>query len=270
MSDSALTAIATILLVLVGLAQVFILISQKRQTRIALITEYRNLWNKSKKYWGNIVYIGRSSNEYYQVVNKKRLNELKEKTLEYNLSEPTIWARESVQKICGILSEISTRLLQGHLDIAETYPIFGTEFLRPSRPLRQLLEPEYKHIFSYETDPKQHDQIRKEVQDWLTYHDGIRRRCLILIDLLWAEACRLEDLPPLEMKSGADAKKITGKENRKRVFEEVFRLNGITHLFLAFKLSRYLRRSEYYSFWNETGIKKSRLEKNRKNWLARF
>jgi hypothetical protein len=270
LSDSALTAIATILLVLVGLAQVFILISQKRQTRIALIAEYRQLWNDNKKHWGNIVYIGRSSNEYYQVVNKKRLNKLKEKTLEYNLYEPTIWARESVQKICGILAEVSTRLLQGHLTISETYPIFGTEFLRQSRALRQLLEPNYQHYFSHESDSKNHNSVRKEVQDWLIYHDGVRRRCLILIDLLWAEACRLEDLPSFEMQSAADAKKISGKNNRKRVFQEVFRLNGLKRIYLAFRLSRFLRRAEYYSFFNETGINKFRLKKNDENWTDRL
>ena len=269
-NNQTLTALATILLVAVGLAQVFVLISQKRQTRIALISEYRKLWNECLKYYGNIVFIGRNTDEYYQIVDEKRLQELKSELEVFSLSVPTVWARESVQKVCGLLSEISTRILQGHLKVSETYPIFGTEFLRQSRPLRQLLEPDYKHYFSAESENKNHKLIRKEVQDWLIYHDGLRRRCLILIDILWAEAVRLEDLPPLEMKSGADAKKVSGKKNRKRIFKEIFRLNGITKILLAFKLSRFLKRAEYYSILNRNGIKKKDLSSKNKNWTKRI
>ncbi|WP_205618085.1 hypothetical protein [Aequorivita vladivostokensis] len=269
-NNQTLTALATILLVIVGLAQVFVLISQKRQTRIALISEYRKLWNKYRNYYGNIVFIGRNTDEYYQVVNENELKKLKEELKAFSLSTPTIWARESIQKVCGLLSEISTRVLQGHLKVSETYPIFGTEFLRQSRPLRQLLEPEYQHYFSGESENKNHKEIRKEIQEWLIYHDGLRRRCLILIDLLWAEAVRLEDLPPMEMASGADAKKISGKKNRKRIFREIFRLNGFPKILLAFKLSRFLKRAEYYSILNWKGIKKKELSIKNKNWTKRI
>lgn len=269
-NSNFLTAIATVLLVLVGLVQIFVLFSQKKQTKIALTEQYRQLWNSLKKYWGNVVFISRENGEYYQVLDEISINTLKAETAKHRLDTPTIWALESIQKVCGTIGEISTRVLQGHLNISDIYPIFGTQFLRQSRPLRQLLEPEYKNFYQTNETTEEHKRIRTEIQDWLVYHDGLRRRCLILIDLLWAEAVRLEDLPPDEIQSGADAKKKTGGLNRKRVFEETIRLNGIVNIFHAIKLSRFLRKAEYSSWINWTGIKKARLTNLGKEWTNRL
>lgn len=269
-NSNFLTAIATILLVLVGLVQIFVLFSQRKQTRIALTEQYRQLWDSLNKYWGNVIFIGREKGEFYQVLDETSINTLQVETTKHRLDTPTIWALESIQKVCGALGEISTRVLQGHLKIEDIYPIFGTQFLRQSRPLRQLLEPDYKNSYQTDETTEQHKSIRTEIQDWLVYHDGLRRRCLILIDLLWAEAARLEDLPPYDMHSGADAKKITGSFNKKRVFNETIRLNGILRVFQAIKLSRFLRKAEYCSWTNWRGIKKKRLEYLDKDWTNRL
>ncbi len=269
-NSNLLTAIATALLVLVGLVQIFVLFSQRKQTRIALTEQYRQLWNSLKKHWGNVVFVGRENGEYYQVLDEISINELKAETTKHRLDTPTIWALESIQKVCGTLGEISTRILQGHLQVADIYPIFGTQLLRQSRPLRQLLEPEYQNSYQTDETTEQHKLIRTEIQDWLVYHDGLRRRCLILIDLLWAEAARLEDLPPDDMQSAAIAKQKTGRQNRNRVFEETIRLHGIINIFYAIKLSRYLRKAEYCSWTNWTGIKKARLAKLNKEWTKRL
>jgi len=269
-NSNLLTAIATALLVLVGLIQIVVLVSQRKQTRIALTEQYRELWKSLKKHWGNVVFIGRENGEYYQVLDEISINNLKDETKKHRLNTPTIWALESIQKVCGTLGEVSTRVLQGHLKVSDIYPIFGTEFLRQSRPLRQLLEPEYQNSYHTNNTNEQHNRIRTEVQDWLVYHDGLRRRCLIIIDLLWAEAARLEDLPPDDMKSAADAKKKAGTKNRKRVFRETLRLNGLTEIFLALKLSRFLQRAEYRSMFNWSGIKKKRLSTLDKEWTKRL
>lgn len=269
-NSNFLTAIATVLLVLVGLVQIFVLFSQRKQTRIALTEQYRQLWDSLKKYWGNVIFIGRENGEYYQVLNEASINALQNETTKHRLDTPTIWALESIQKVCGALGEISTRILQGHLNIEDIYPIFGTQFLRQSRPLRQLLETEYQNSYQTDETTEQHKRIRTEIQDWLVYHDGLRRRCLILIDLLWAEAARLEDLPPYDMQSGADAKKNTGNLNKKRVFNETIRLNGIMSIFQAIKLSRFLRKAEYCSWTNWRGIKKIRLANLDKEWTNRL
>lgn len=269
-NSNFLTAIATVLLVLVGLVQIFVLFSQRKQTRIALTEQYRQLWDSLKKYWGNVIFIGRENGEYYQVLNEVSVNILQEEAKKHRLDTPTIWALESIQKVCGALGEISTRVLQGHLNIEDIYPIFGTQFLRQTRPLRQLLEPEYQIFYQTDETTEQHKLIRTEIQDWLVYHDGLRRRCLILIDLLWAEASRLEDLPPYDMQSGAEAKKNTGNLNRKRVFNEITRLNGIMSIVQAIKLSRFLRKAEYCSWTNWRGINKTRLENLDKEWTSRL
>ncbi|MCU4494209.1 hypothetical protein KTI63_17295 [Acinetobacter guillouiae] len=269
-NSNYLTAVATTLLVLVGLAQIFVLFSQKQQTRIALTEQYRQLWSSLKQYWGTVVFMGRENGEYYQVLDEPSINTLRDKILEHRLDTPTIWALESIQQVCGTLGEISTRVLQGHLNIADIYPIFGTQFLRQNRPLRQLLEPEYLTYYHNVEITRQHKNIKREIQDWLIYHDGLRRRCLILIDLLWAEAARLEDLPPDDMQSAAEAKKKSGSLNRKRIFDEMIRLNGILNFFQALKLSWFLKNAEYRSLTNWGGIKKERLDHLNKEWTQRL
>ncbi|UGS21815.1 hypothetical protein [Flavobacterium cyclinae] len=269
-NSNFLTAIATVLLVLVGLVQIFVLYSQKKQARIALTEQYRQLWHSLKKYWGNVIFIGRENGEYYQVLDDVSINNLKIEIEKHRLGTPTIWALDSIQKVCGVLGEISTRILQGHLNIADIYPIFGTQFLRQSRPLRQLLEPEYQNSYQTNETAEQHKYIRTEVQDWLVYHNGLRRRCLILIDLLWAEAVRLEDLPPYDTQSAALAKDKTGSLNRKRIFDETIRLKGIINIYQAIRLSRFLRKAEYSSWKNWRGIKKTRLTNLDEEWTKRL
>ncbi|MFW2083226.1 hypothetical protein ACNPQK_19925 [Acinetobacter guillouiae] len=214
--------------------------------------------------------MGRENGEYYQVLDEPSINTLRDKILEHRLDTPTIWALESIQQVCGTLGEISTRVLQGHLNIADIYPIFGTQFLRQNIPLRQLLEPEYLTYYHNVEITRQHKNIKREIQDWLIYHDGLRRRCLILIDLLWAEAARLEDLPPDDMQSAAEAKKKSGSLNRKRIFDEMIRLNGILNFFQALKLSWFLKNAEYRSLTNWGGIKKERLDHLNKEWTQRL
>lgn len=269
-NSNFLTAIATVLLVLVGLVQIFVLFLQKKQTRIALTEQYRQLWNSLKNHWGNVIFIGRENGEYYQVLDEASINKLKDETKKHRLDTPTIWALESIQKICGTIGEVSTRVLQGHLKVEDIYPIFGTEFLRQSRPLRQLLEPEYQKSYQTDDTTEQHKLIRTEIQDWLVYHDGLRRRCLILIDLLWAEAARLEDLPPYDMKSAADSKKKTGNLNRKRVYKEAIKLNGVSKVFFALRLSRFLRKAEYCSLTNWKGINENKLYNLDQEWTQRL
>ena len=269
-SSNFLTEISTILLTIVGIVQLFIIISQSKQTRIALTEQYRQLWDGCKNYWGNVIFIGREYGEYYQVLNEASINALQIEITKNSLESPTIWALESIQKVCGALGEISTRVLQGHLKVEDIFPIFGSQFLRQSRPLRQLLEPDYPNSYQTGEINEQHKRIKTEIQDWLVYHDGLRRRCLILIDLLWAEAARLEDLPPYDIQSGAEVKKNTGRLNRKRVFNEAIRLNGIVNVYHAIKLSRFLRKAEYFSLTNWRGIKKKRLDNLKKKWTNRL
>jgi hypothetical protein len=162
----------------------------------------------------------------------------------------------------------------GRLSVADVYPVFGTEFLRQTRPLRRLLDPTAVSRTDDDWKPQRskdpHYDVQSQLQDWLTYHDGVRRRCLVLIDLLWAEAARLEDLPPEDVRKAADAKLATGGQNRKRVLQECLRLRGARGLAWGLLLSRFLRRAEYRTFWHPVGLSRNRLQSLDDLWTGRL
>ncbi|WP_203008580.1 hypothetical protein [Pseudomonas paraversuta] len=274
MGDAMITAIATGLLVLVGLAQVVILIGQRRQLRLDLAESYRRRWTECRKDWAGLVFIGRASGEFYQVGDRETVKMLERAVEQYDGRSRDAWVSDSVRSVTSMLSDISLRILQGQLHVSDVYPIFGTELLRHSRALRVLLDVEYMHSgYGLCDDPDhvcKHDYLRGHVQEWLIYHDGIRRRCLILIDLLWAEASRLEDLPPPELKSAADAKKLSGKDSRSRLFSEFRRLNGVTAFRRGLQLRSFLRHAEYRQKLSKTGIDPKRLAMLEAKWLDRL
>ncbi len=269
MDDKTITLLISIILAIAGVIQVFALYTQNRQSRLQLINDYRQRWQDCRENWGQIVFIGRNQEEYYHVIDRQILD-LLTKAIQQSGSRPTIWAKESVQTVCGIMSEVCLRILQGQLQVSEAYPIFGTELLRQSKPLRKLLESEYLRSEIRLDSNIKHINVRNEIQDWLVYHDGIRRRCLILLDLLWAEAVRLEDLPPSDMRSAAEAKCKSGKLNRIRVFKEIYRLKGFWHIIWAIRLFYFLYHAEYRSCYNWVGIRKKRLDKLESAWTERL
>lgn len=269
MDSNTITALATGLLAIVGFTQVKILITQNRQSQLGFIEEYRKRWLESRRDWGCIIFLGRNQDDYYQVVKEEIIKEfiiLRDKS---NHHAPSIWALDSARIVFTTMSDICIKLLKNQLEISDVYPIFGTELLRNSRPLRILLEKSYPDI-NNQWDSDKHRLVRTEIQDWLIYHDGIRRRCLILIDLLWAEATRLEDLPPVDIKSAADAKVTSGRYNQDRIYKECIRLNGFYKVLLAIKLSKFLKHSEYKCPCSKIGIDKNKLQKGEEEWTNRL
>ena len=91
-----------------------------------------------------------------------------------------------------------------------------------------------------------------------------------MIDLLWAEAARLEDLPPFELRIAAVAKKETGHLNRARLRNEAFRLNRYWTWHRTLLLTRYLRYSEWRQFPWTRGISEKRLNKLENDWNKRY
>lgn len=207
MDNETVLVIATVLLVIAGFVQVRILSTQNRQSQLVLIGEYRRRWNDYAEHWARLIFIGREDGEYYQVGEKQLLTEFVQERENYRSDCPSIKAINSTRLICNTLSDVTLKLLQGQMNIRDVYPIFGTEVLRHSRALRVMLDVYYPNCFIDPHSDETHLSVRREVQDWLIYHDGVRRRCLILIDLIWAEATRMNDLPPSDIKSAADAKK---------------------------------------------------------------
>ena len=282
MDSNTVTALATAFLVLVGLAQVIILVgqlylsrSQKRNQDIDVVEVYRTRWFDYQNKFGCLVYLGRELNEYYQTIDEQEIAKLNSNLKFVKNDKPTIWARDAVRDISTLMSDVCIRILQGSLSIQSVYPLLGTTILRQSLPLRKLLECEYDSGYLRQdstVDPllvMQHLSVRKEVQDWLVYHAGARRRCLILIDLLWAEAARLQDLPPSDLRSAADAKSNTGDQNRLRVKAEVLLLNPYNYI-TAIRLARFLKHSEYKKFYWTKGISRKQLDMLESEWTKRL
>ncbi|CAM4385966.1 hypothetical protein [Kerstersia similis] len=274
-SKIEITALATVLLVLVGCAQVKILSSQRQQQRLDWAEMYRRRWIELKGDWATVVFLGRRSTDYYQIAHHKALQELREEVIRSSNGIASSWAQASVRNVCGMLSDLCSRILQGHIKIQEVYPIFGTELLRQGAPLRVLLDGSCTHLECYGSlgptdEEEKHDNLRSEIITWLACHDGIRRRCLIMIDLLWAEACRLEDLPPYEMETAANSKENTGHLNRARVRNEVVRIGGWMAIKRSVHFSRYLRYAEWKECPMSRGLSKDRLKELDAAWTKRY
>lgn len=273
MDNETFISLATGILVLVGIAQAVVLVGQRRQQRLDWAEVYRRRWFEIKEDFAQVVYLGREHGAYYQVAAPEHIKKLNAAIAESTCDSPTIWARTSVQNVCGILSDVCQRIMQGQLHVQEAYPLFGTEFLRHSAAMRSILDdaylPEYGSLGPSDVESR-HDNVRQEVKTWLICHDGIRRRCLILIDLLWAEAARLEDLPPGDLMRAAEAKKITGKRNRTRLLNEVLRLNGLFAIYRGLRLVRFLRHAEYRSSVWRIGLNPKRLTVLESEWTARY
>lgn len=131
--------LATVLLVIVGIAQVIVLLMQRRQSCLNFVEFYRKRWFELREAWSIALFFGRDPDEYYQVVDKEVVKKYQEDSAKATLSAPTIWARESIQVTCSMFSDICLKILQGQLAVEHIYPVFGTELLRylKSRSSRQ-------------------------------------------------------------------------------------------------------------------------------------
>lgn len=271
MENELIMSVLTGLLVLVGLAQVMMLINQKRQNQLALLQEYRNRWSQYRENWAIIVFIGRSEDEYYQVADKSLLFSLTNMVGDTSDYAPTIWALESVNHVCSTLSDVCIKILQGQLTIEDVFPLFGSDLLRHSRPFRSILDIYFDmYTTGYTSEDiigsTKHLRVRYELQNWLIYHDGVRRRCLILIDLLWAEATRLEDLSPNDIECAAEAKIYSGKKSRARLVREIRKINNLPSPFKLAKFTIFLKNSEFRKYKLPIGVDKSKLKVRDEEW----
>lgn len=267
MKSNIITALATGMLVLVGIVQSRILASQHRQHRFDLAESYWSRWSGCRQSWAVVIFVGRECGEYYQIADKKFLKKLNNLVDDSDYSGPSTWALNPIAEVTGIMSEVCLQIFHGRLTISDVYPVFGTELLRQGFPLHALLQvrEEVQYSEEYYCEEKDsdkhtemHEMVRDELQTWLEYHDGTRRRCLILMDLLWAEAARLEDLSDYELRVAADIKKESGHKNRKRLRKECSRVLGVKGFFRALRLSRFLRNAEHQRKFSRIGLRKEK------------
>lgn len=270
-----LTALSTVFLAMVGAAQVVILSGQRLQQRLDWAETYRRRWAELKEDWATVVFLGRGAEDYYQVAHHETLQKLRKASMAGSQGIASSWAQASVKNVCGMFSDLCSRVLQGQIKINEIYPIFGTELLRQGVPLRALLDNKISSCHEYGSigpneEQSKHNRLRNEMVTWLNCHDGIRRRCLILIDLLWAEAARLEDLPPYELAEAANAKLHTGHLNRARVRTEAMRLNGWWAWGKTRWFIRHLRHAEWQKCEWSRGLSEKRIKELDDEWTRRY
>lgn len=274
LSSEAITALGTVLLVLVGMAQAGIVVSQRRHARLGLSEAYWRRWRESADAWAALVFIGRDPGDYYQVTEGPTLDRFDALVEGTRAEMPSTWALTSVSTVGELLSDMCLQVLSGRLSVSDVYAILGTRFLRQGRPLRRLLDPDSVPPTDDDGQPTRpdgpHYDVQTELQDWLVYHDGIRRRALILIDLLWAEAARLEDLPPDELRRAALVKRQTGHLNRRRLLRETLRLRGPMGLLRSIYLSEFLGHGEYRGTFTWIGLTDRRLELLETMWVGRL
>ena len=274
MSSNATTALATAFLVVVGVAQAGILVAQHRQHRLDLAEAYWRRWADCQRAWATVVFLGRDPGAYYQVADGPLVEELRVLVQQADSHAPSMWALRALSDTTGVLSDMALRVLNGRLSVGDAYAIFGTGFLRQSRPLRRLLDVPAVAPTDDDLKPERTDDahyfVQTELQDWLIYHDGVRRRCLVLIDLLWSEAARLEDLPPEDLRMAANAKRRSGHLNRRRLWQECLRLRGPIGAPSALRLTRFLRHAEYRRRFGRIGLSQSRLDQLSAQWARRL
>jgi len=260
------TAVATVLLALIGFVQLAAIRAQHRREQMAAADQFRRRWQSAHEAWARVVFVGRNPGEYYQAASATEVEQLTQRMASVRADQPTIWALNSIREVAGILSDVCAAVLEGRLSTGDAYSVFGTTMLRQGRPLRSLLEPGY----GYPAHGTEHAFVQTEIQDWLLYHDGIRRRCLILVDLMWAEGVRRLDLPPADMLAAAEAKRRSGQVTRERMVEELGRLGGRGRRVRSFKLVRLLQASEFQRGCCSAGLNEREIRTMDDRWTERL
>lgn len=108
------------------------------------------------------------------------------------------------------LATISAYILRGRVGPGLAYEVFGPHIARKSGTVRFITD------------------VQPDSTYYLNYYPGVRRRVLILVDVLWAEAARVGDLEEHEMREGMHTKRryASGVRNRVRARREARTLGG--------------------------------------------
>jgi hypothetical protein len=123
-----------------------------------------------------------------------------------------VWPEAFYREPLGLLAAVCSYLLQGRLSARLAYDVLGEDIVRNSAAVRYAID------------------VSPEVTYYLHYHPGIRRRVLILLDVLWAEAAGRGDLNGEEAQTARATKRVyrSGVRNRCRLRREARRFGSLT------------------------------------------
>jgi hypothetical protein len=114
-----------------------------------------------------------------------------------------IWLSDHARRVVTALSRIADLVLSGRASVELAYLVVGQELTRRSRPLRGMLFLQHHRWMAVDT---------------LASQGGTRERIMSLVDLMWAEGVRRQDLATHTVRAAAEAKRSgTGALCRRRV-----------------------------------------------------
>lgn len=225
------------LLVLFAAGQVYVIRQQRLLAELQVVHELREQWQAIRHEWLGMLVLGghlylditQEASTKYPVLADERIGNYRT-VVHFNrrkgswgevqraLDEDELsllshgsdlnFPEEFHRQPLGLLATVCAYVIRGRLSVGTAYEVFGTDLTRNSSSIR------------YVTD------VAPNSTYYLHYYPGIRRRVLILLDLMWAEAANRGDLDPSERNKAAKAKRDekTGLRNRRRLRAEARRL----------------------------------------------
>lgn len=139
------------------------------------------------------------------------LEERYETLLEHMSGTRPEWPEAFYREPLGLLAVVCSYVLQGRLSARLAYDVLGEDLIRNSASVRYAIE------------------VSPEVTYYLHNHPGIRRRVLLLLDVLWAEAAARGDLSEDEGRTARATKAVyrSGVRNRRRLRREARRFGNL-------------------------------------------
>lgn len=233
-----LPILLTGLLVAFAAGQVVVIRQQRALAELQVVHELREQWQSVHKEWTGFLVLGghfyldipedvadaypvlrhEDVDEYRRLVHFNRrcrsCDEIKSRVTQDEfalLSQRSLEFPEEFHRLpLGLLATVCAYILRGRVSTGTAYEAFGSDLTRNGSSIR------------YVTD------LAPNSTYYLGYYPGVRRRVLILVDLMWTEAAKRGDLQLLEHAKAADTKRKhrTGLRNRRRLREELRRLRG--------------------------------------------
>lgn len=233
----SIQGLLTALLVLFAAGQVYVIRQQRLLAELQVVHELREQWLAVRDEWLGMLVLGGhfyldipvDASSRYPVLADERIAQYRE-LVHFNRSKrswaeieealdedevallshgsPLQFPEEFHRLPLGILATVCAYILRGRLTMGSAYEVFGADLTRNSSSVR------------YVTD------VAPNSTYYLNYYPGVRRRVLVLLDLMWAEAATRGDLNHREATAAADTKDKwkTGLRNRRRLRAEARRL----------------------------------------------
>jgi hypothetical protein len=281
-----LVAVATLAYVVLTGGLLFAARKQAQTAELSILTELSARWAAAEQNWIKTLLVSRGPTDYYNRANPEETRRYANLLTEWEALQrrPGTSAdrldfqarhdgriREyelAATSLIEFLASSSLLVLRGRITVESAYAVFGPQLTRNGGALREVLPHAPRDIQS--SGPRAAaDEVRWRIRDWGSYRPGVVRRVLALVDLLWAEAVRLDDLGPYELASAAEAKaEGAGVTCRDRVRHEVDRAcQPPARTLQRWRLTRLLRRAEWRSFWNRCGLDRGVIEARQTAWL---